>query len=86
MRILVTGGAGFIGSHTADRMAELGHRVTVLDALLSPVHRDGRAAYLTPGAELVVGDVRDRDLMTRLLRGTDAVYHFAAYQDYLPDF
>ena len=86
MRILVTGGAGFIGSHTADRMAELGHRVTVLDALLPPVHRDGRAAYLTPGAELVVGDVRDRDLMTRLLRDTDAVYHFAAYQDYLPDF
>ena len=86
MRILVTGGAGFIGSHTCDRLVELGHEVTVLDALTSPVHRDGRPSYLTPGVELYVGDVRNRDLLANLLRRTDAVYHFAAYQDYLPDF
>jgi dTDP-L-rhamnose 4-epimerase len=86
MRILVTGGAGFIGSHTCDRLVELGHEVTILDALTAPVHRDGRPDYVTPGAELVVGDVRDRDLMLRLLRRADAVYHLAAYQDYLPDF
>src|SRR4051812_48721710 len=86
MRILVTGGAGFIGSHTCDRLVELGHEVRVLDALTPPVHRGGRPNYVTPGAELVVGDVRDRELLARLLRDVDAVYHFAAYQDYLTDF
>ena len=55
MRILVTGGAGFIGSHTCDRLVELGHDVVVLDALTAPVHRDGKPNYLTPGAELFVG-------------------------------
>ena len=63
MRILVTGGAGFIGSHTCDRLVELGHDVIVLDALTAPVHRDGRPNYLTPGAELFVGDVRNRELL-----------------------
>lgn len=86
MRVLVTGGAGFIGSHTADRLVALGHEVIVLDALTSPVHRDHRPNYLTPGADLYVGDVRNRDLLANLLRRVDAVYHFAAYQDYLPDF
>jgi dTDP-L-rhamnose 4-epimerase len=86
MRVLVTGGAGFIGSHTCDRLVELGHEVTVLDALTAPVHRDGAPSYLTPGVELYVGDVRNRELLANLLRRTDAVYHFAAYQDYLPDF
>jgi dTDP-L-rhamnose 4-epimerase len=86
MRVLVTGGAGFIGSHTCDRLVALGHDVVVLDALTPPVHRQGRPNYLTPGVELYQGDVRNRDLVTNLLRRTDAVYHFAAYQDYLPDF
>ncbi len=86
MRILVTGGAGFIGSHTCDRLVALGHDVIVLDALNPPVHRDGRPEYLTPGVDFYQGDVRNRDLLTNLLRRVDAVYHFAAYQDYLPDF
>jgi dTDP-L-rhamnose 4-epimerase len=86
MRILVTGGAGFIGSHTCDRLVALGHDVVVLDALTAPVHRDGQPNYLTPGAELYVGDVRNRELVANLLRRVDAVYHLAAYQDYLPDF
>jgi dTDP-L-rhamnose 4-epimerase len=86
MRILVTGGAGFIGSHTCDRLLSQGHDVIVLDALTPPVHRNGRAAYLSPGADFYQGDVRNRDLLTNLLRRVDAVYHFAAYQDYLPDF
>ena len=42
MKILVTGGAGFIGSHTCDRLLSLGHEVIVLDALTRPVHRNGR--------------------------------------------
>jgi dTDP-L-rhamnose 4-epimerase len=86
MRILVTGGAGFIGSHTCDRLLALGHEVMVLDALTPPVHRDGKPMYLSPGAQFYQGDTRNRDLMLNLLRSADAVYHFAAYQDYLPDF
>ena len=86
MKILVTGGAGFIGSHTCDRLLALGHDVIVLDALTPPVHRNGRVSYLSPGADFYQGDVRNRDLVTNLLRRADAVYHFAAYQDYLPDF
>lgn len=86
MRILVTGGAGFIGSHTADRLVALGHDVVILDALTPPVHRGGRPNYLTPGADFYEGDVRNRELVTNLLRRVEAVYHFAAYQDYLPYF
>ena len=86
MRILVTGGAGFIGSHTCDRLVALGHKVTVLDALTPPVHRNGAPMYLTPGVDFYKGDVRNRDLLANLLRRADAAYHFAAYQDYLTDF
>jgi dTDP-L-rhamnose 4-epimerase len=86
MKILVTGGAGFIGSHTCDRLLELGHDVVVLDALTQPVHRNGRPAYLSPGVDFYHGDTRNRDLLANLLRRVDAVYHLAAYQDYLPDF
>ena len=87
MRILVTGGAGFIGSHTCDRLLSLGHDVIVLDALTQPVHRDGRKpAHLGSEIDFYQGDVRNRELLTNLLRRVDAVYHFAAYQDYLPYF
>jgi dTDP-L-rhamnose 4-epimerase len=86
MKILVTGGAGFIGSHTCDRLLSLGHEVVVLDALTPPVHRNGEPAYLSPEVDFYSGDVRNRELVTNLLRRVDAVYHFAAYQDYLPDF
>jgi dTDP-L-rhamnose 4-epimerase len=86
MRVLVTGGAGFIGSHTCDRLLALGHDVVVLDALNPPVHRNKRPAYVPSEADFYEGDVRNRDLVTNLLRRVDAVYHFAAYQDYLPYF
>jgi dTDP-L-rhamnose 4-epimerase len=86
MRILVTGGAGFIGSHTCDRLLTLGHDVTVLDALTPPVHRGGPPSYLDPAIEFYEGDVRNRELLKNLLRRTDSVYHLAAYQDYLTDF
>ena len=58
----------------------------VLDALTPPVHRDGPPAYLSPEIDFFEGDVRNEDLLRNLLRRVDAVYHFAAYQDYLPDF
>ena len=86
MKILVTGGAGFVGSHTCDRLLSLGHEVLVLDALTPPVHRDGKPTYLSSQVDFYQGDTRNRDLITNLLRRADAVYHFAAYQDYLPDF
>src|SRR3954471_9952886 len=86
MRVLVTGGAGFIGSHTCDRLLSLGLDVVVLDALTRPVHSAGRPAYLSNDLEFYEGDVRNRELLTNLLRRVDAVYHLAAYQDYLPDF
>ena len=60
MRILVTGGAGFIGSHTCDRLLAQGHRITVLDALTRPVHSGGVPAYLASDIEFYEGDVRNR--------------------------
>lgn len=87
MYILITGGAGFIGSHTLDLLLRQGYRVRVLDALMPPVHADGKLpAYFPRQAEFVHGDVRDRDAWLKALQGVDAVIHLAAYQDYLPDF
>ena len=79
-RILITGGAGFIGSHLADELLRAGHRVRALDNLDAQVHGNagGRPDYLDPDVDLVVGDVRDPASVRRALRGVDAVYHFAA--------
>ena len=77
MRVLVTGGAGFIGSHLVDRLLAAGHEVRILDSLDPQVH-DGVPGYLAPEAELVVGDVRDRELVARCLDGVDALVHLAA--------
>ncbi len=84
-RVLITGGAGFIGSHTADRLLEEGYDVRILDSLDPKIHPGGVPDYLSPEFELMVGDVRDRDAMRRALQDVDAVIHLAAYQDYLPD-
>ena len=74
MRILVTGGAGFIGSHLADRLLAEGHEVRALDILDPQVHLDGeRPGYLDPAVELHVGDVRNRQAVGRALKGIDAV-------------
>ena len=86
MKILVTGGAGFIGSHTVDALLEKGHEVRILDNLQKPVHLKGKPEWVPADAEFVLGDVRDKEMWMRCLEGVDAVYHFAAYQDYLPDF
>jgi dTDP-L-rhamnose 4-epimerase len=79
MRVLITGGAGFIGSHLADRLLAEGHEVRALDSLDRQVHLEGeRPDYLNADVELQVGDVRDHDAVRRALDGTDAVVHFAA--------
>lgn len=79
--VLITGGAGFIGSHVADRLLEQGYRVRVLDALDEQVHGQGRPmfpAYLSPEVETIRGDVRNPRDVAHALEGVDAVYHFAA--------
>lgn len=80
MKILVTGGAGFVGSHLVDRLVECGHSVRVLDNLDPQVHGQGvtRPDVLHPAAELCVADVRDRDAVRAALEGIEAVFHQAA--------
>ncbi len=87
MKVLVTGGAGFIGSHTADALHAEGFAVRVLDSLEEPVHPGHIApSYLDERIELVRGDVGDERTLLEAMRGCDVVYHFAAFQDYLPTF
>lgn len=78
--VLITGGAGFIGSHLADELLRQGHRVRALDNLSAQVHGEGasRPRYLDDAVELLVGDVRDPSACRRALIGIDAVFHLAA--------
>ena len=79
-RILITGGAGFIGSHLADLLLERGYSVRILDSLSPQVHGevDRRPSYLTKEAELVTADIRDPLAVRRALEGVEAVVHLAA--------
>jgi len=86
MRVLVTGGAGFIGSHLVDRFHEEGFQVRVLDNLDPKVHSSGQPPQFPRGVEFIRGDVTDRETLAHALRGVDVVSHQAAYQDYMPDF
>jgi dTDP-L-rhamnose 4-epimerase len=79
-KVLITGGAGFIGSHVADELLAHGFAVRVLDTLAAQVHGDSgrRPDYLDPEVEVMVGDVNDRATLKKALKGMDAVYHLAA--------
>ncbi|MCL4874284.1 SDR family NAD(P)-dependent oxidoreductase [bacterium] len=79
-KILITGGAGFIGSHLADELLDSGYRVRALDSLVEQVHGPGgkRPEYLSRDVELVLGDVRDPEAVEKALDGVDAVFHLAA--------
>lgn len=79
-KILITGGAGFIGSHVADELLAAGYEVRALDALCPQVHGGQRARpdYLARSVELVVGEVGNREVLRRALHGVDAVFHLAA--------
>jgi dTDP-L-rhamnose 4-epimerase len=77
--VLVTGGAGFVGSHLVDALLGRGERVRILDALDPQVHPGGRVPGWVPAdAELVVGDIRDPDAVARSLEGVEVVVHLAA--------
>ena len=79
-KVLITGGAGFIGSHLSDELLEKGYSVRVLDNLSEQVHGKNckRPEYLNPDVELIIGDVRNPKHVNDALRGVDAVYHYAA--------
>ena len=77
-QVLITGGAGFVGSHVADGLLQAGHAVRVLDELHPQVHPAERPDYLAREVELVVGDVRDAAAMDRALDRVEVVFHFAA--------
>lgn len=81
--VLVTGGAGFIGSYLVDALLEQGNEVRVYDNLEPQVHsglrEQGRwPEYCKPGAEYVLGDVRDRDALRKAMQGVDVIFHLAA--------
>src|SRR5436190_693461 len=80
VKVLVTGGAGFVGSHLVDGLLADGHEVRVLDALVSQVHGEAgaRPEYLSEEAELVAGDVNDREALGSALDGMEVVLHNAA--------
>jgi dTDP-L-rhamnose 4-epimerase len=86
MRVLVTGGAGLIGSHVVDDMLGAGHDVTVLDNLDPEIHPAGAPDWLRPEARFVEGDVRDPEALDSALQGCTAVVHLAAYGGFSPQF
>ncbi len=79
-KVLITGGAGFIGSHLADELLNKGYKVRALDNLSEQVHgtNAARPEYLNPDVELQIGDVRDKAAVEKALDGVDAVVHLAA--------
>lgn len=85
MKVLVTGGAGLIGSHTVDKLLTKGHTVRVLDALEPPTHRGGKPSYLPSDAEFVHGDIRNPSDIDRALRGVEMVCHLAATGGFTAD-
>src|SRR5260370_2847510 len=84
MRVLITGGAGFIGQRTGQLLLNQAHQVTILDNLSQPAH-DGPPA-LPAGMELVEGDIRKREDWVKALKENEVVLHPADHHDYLPSF
>lgn len=83
-RVLVTGGAGLIGSHITDLLVGEGWNVRVLDNLEPNTHKRGKPDWINPYAEFIRGDLRDRDIMASALENIDVVFHQAAYGGYMP--
>ena len=84
--VLVTGGAGFIGSHLVDALIAHGYRVRVLDNLSPPTHNSKLPDWFNKKAEFIKGDVSLKKDWHGALIGVDYVFHLAAYMDYHLDF
>ena len=78
MRILVTGGCGFIGSHLVDRLVTQGYKVRVYDLLEPQVHQGKKPEYLNNNAEYIFSDLRDRDALKKALRNVEIIFHLAS--------
>jgi dTDP-L-rhamnose 4-epimerase len=80
MKVLITGGAGFIGAHTANELLANGYTVRALDSLVPQVHgpERKRPSYLSAEVELIVADIRNTEALTRALKGADAVIHLVS--------
>src|SRR5689334_20482789 len=78
--VLITGGAGFIGSHVTAQLLSAGYRVKVLDSLVPQVHGPDRRrpSYLSSDVELIVSDIRDFEMVSRAMEGIDAIVHLVA--------
>jgi dTDP-L-rhamnose 4-epimerase len=73
VKVLVTGGAGFIGSHTADLLLKKGYEVRILDNLEPPVHpRKQKPSYISDDVEFMIGDVRNKSDLEKALNGVSA--------------
>src|ERR1700704_4859974 len=84
MKVLITGGAGFIGQRTGQQLLKQSHQVTILDNLSPPAH-DGPPAP-PAGVGLGEGDIRKREDWVRALKENEVVLHLADHHDYLPSF
>lgn len=86
MRVLITGGAGFIGSHTADLLLKKGYKVKILDNLSPSTHFGSWPEHLDSAIEKIKGDVRKKSDLEKALKGTNFVIHLAAFMDLRPEF
>jgi dTDP-L-rhamnose 4-epimerase len=77
-KVLITGGAGFVGSHLVDALVERGHSVRIYDSLDPQVHGSSPRPRVTAGVELIVADVCDRSALRKAMEGVEVIFHFAA--------
>jgi len=77
MKILITGGAGFVGSHVAEYYARKGYEVVVFDNLEPQVHAS-KPDYLNPDAAYIFGDMRDEDVLRKALEGVEVIFLLAS--------